>query len=178
LEMFLNSTKIVSGQTLSVNISEYNALNTYNNVSAATNWPAQTASIALCNSGYPLRMGVVRGYYSSTNISSVQPTQIGHVIDPNIVYACPIFLAPSFYNFQPQSDNASWCVVSERGACYSPLSHVNSFNSSWVGENSAEGIPARSENLSPGSYTVVGGDEWGQMVLLHFLVYSSNNNAT
>jgi hypothetical protein len=178
LAMYANSTKIVSGQTLTVNISEYNALSIHNNVSASTNWPPQTASLALCNSVYPLRMGVVKGYYSSSNISSVQPTQVGQVIDPNIVYACPIFLAAAFYNFQPQSDNASWCVVSGRPACYSPVSHVNSFNSSWVGKNPSLGIPARQENFTPGSYTIIGGDEWGQLVLLHFLVFPSNNNTS
>ncbi len=178
LVMYANSTRIVSGQTLSVNISEYNALNSHNNVSASANWPAQTASIALCNSVYPLRMGVVKGYYSSNNISRVQPTRVGHVINSNIVYACPIFLAGAFYNFQPQSDNASWCVVSGGPACYSPVSHVNSFNSSWVGENSSTGTPARQESLTSGSYTIIGGDEWGQVVFLHFLVFPSNNNTS
>ena len=176
LAMYANATQIVSGQTLSVNISEYNALAVRNNVSGSTNWPPQTASIVICNGAYPLRMGVVKGYYTSTNISSVQPTQVGHVINPNAVYLCPIFLRPPFYNFQPQSDNASWCEVSAGPACYSPVSHLSSFNSSWVGQNTSLGTPARQESLAPGSYTIVGGDEWGQMVLLHFLVFSPNNN--
>jgi hypothetical protein len=34
------------------------------------------------------------------------------------------------------------------------------------------GVNATFSNFQPGIYTVAGGDEWGQLVVLHFIVFN------
>ncbi|MGA2572976.1 MAG: hypothetical protein ABSF36_02060 [Candidatus Methanomethylicaceae archaeon] len=81
-------------------------------------------------------------------------------------YMCPdILLDIISYTFQPISDMAS---VNAPYPNFN-LSMVSSVTASgyWTG-----GLLGHTEfsNFSSGIYTVAGGDEWGQLILLHFVV--------
>jgi hypothetical protein len=180
LELSTNSTTFGEGQTIALNITEFNLLSTYNNLTASTDWPSQTVSIAVCDYIYPLRIGVFQGNYGPENISSA-PSDGITFNDPNVIYACPAIPATPYYSFQPMSDIASSCIGTQGPSCYTPMSYSVDFNGTWVGNASGYGNNNSSgytqslavlQDLSPGSYTVVGGDEWGGIVLLHFSVVS------
>ena len=177
LQLTIGSAVYHPGDNVSVNITEYNILGTQNNVTAANNWPNETSPITVCDPIYPLRVGIVRGFYVSNNISQISSTQIVHFIDPNVVYPCQFIPVISSYNFQPQSDNASALCSSTVSNCYYPMTSSIVFNGSWIEQNnSGTNTSATLENLSPGVYTVAGGDEWGDLTLLHFVVNASTNS--
>ena len=106
---------------------------------------------------------MLSGNYDITNVSSGKALQI---YQPG-AYNCPGILAGiGSYAFQASSDNATIfgsCQVGGSGGCISE--RVNSmvlFNGHWSG-NVFMGFPS-------GICTVVAGDEWGDLVILHFAV--------
>ena len=171
-----NSSLYYPGQNVSISITEYNVLAGYNNVSASNEWPAQTTPIEVCDAIYPLQLGVISGYYDASNMSQASASQVVRFIDPNLVYHCPAIPAISFYNFEPNSDIVDMCFGSNASSCYSPMTASVKFNGTWIGGYSPSGNPGNAtlQNLSPGVYTAVGGDEWGQLVLLHFTIVPNN----
>ena len=80
-----------------------------------------------------------------------------------------------YYVFQPMSDNGSIFAPSGNGSAVqccsliqgepSAINGTVSFESYWDSSNVQH-------NLGPGVFTVAGGDEWGQLVFLHFAVVS------
>jgi hypothetical protein len=174
LSLSLSSSTIESGQNISVNITEYNVLPKYNNVSASDKWPNQTVPFKICNGIYPLRLGVVKGYYDSSNISKSNGP-VGDFINPDLVYSCPAIPAISSYIFQPNSDLADMCFGSGAPSCYSPMSNLVRFNGTWLPTPAGYSI---FYHLNPSVYTVIGGDEWGDNVILHFVVIKSSTLQT
>jgi hypothetical protein len=169
LDISINSTHISPSQGISINITENNILARTNNVSAVSNWSIANLLLGPCGNGvYPFGAAVFRGYWSSSNISSATHLNI---FRPGI-YMCPAGLSVQYYLFQPMSDYSSIYSPSANGSsvqCCSlpghplPISSVLNFNSYWDSFNVEH-------NLGRGVYTVAAGDEWGQLVLLHFAV--------
>lgn len=169
LQLSINSTTYYIGEYISVNITESNTLATSNNVSASSHWPVAGLSIGQCGTvGSPVGVAVFQGYYTTSNVSSVEHLQI---FEPG-TYFCPGSSQNIVsYRFQPSSDSALVC--SEY-----PSSCQNLPNASYEISASGYWFKASSNNSSqsvftyfgPGTYTVVGGDEWGDVVILHFAV--------
>ena len=76
-------------------------------------------------------------------------------------------IGPTLYSFQPSSDAAYL-----EGGSYSSsnglmkMQYELQLNGYWDG-NPMEAVQ---DNFNPGVYTVVAGDEWGALVLVHFTV--------
>ena len=150
-----NATVVPPGDSIQVNLSEFNSLSAANNVSAAHDWPTSVA-LGLCENIYvqPFGVAVYSGHLDEQNLSH------GERLDIFPPTACPQYVRlVTGYEFQPMSDLA--VVLPGSGAMPSPL--VGSVN---VGMSySSQGEP-----LPPGSYTIVAADEWGTLAFAYFTV--------
>ncbi len=170
LALSLNSTVVHPGQGVSVTVDEMNTLSEANNVSASSNWPLKGLSIGPCGPlNLPIGIAVFQGYYAAANISTAQPLQL---YKPG-TYMCPMILSGiGAYVFQPTSDTAAVMGSCAPNPCFTAnMSSRVSVGGYWS-SNPLQG--ATFGSFSPGVYTVVGGDEWGGLVVLHFLVTSPN----
>jgi hypothetical protein len=149
-----NATEVPPGDSVQVNLSEFNSLSTPNNVSAAHDWPTSVA-LGPCENIYvqPFGIAVYTGHVDAQNLS--QGEQVN--IFPNT--ACPQYIRlVTGYEFQPTSDLAA---VLPSTATPSPL-----VGSVIVGMSySPQGEP-----LPPGNYTIVAADEWGTLAFVYFTV--------
>ena len=165
LSLSLDATTYQLYQDVSIVIDEKNTLSKTNRVSASNKRPLSGLSLGPCNQGSPFGVAVFSGYYSSADVLKGTPLII---FDPNGVYHCPAFswAEGAVYEFKPLSDNAT--VV---GSCVPPCSYDLQINQElqlshyWTGS-----YPATINSFDPGIYTVVAGDEWGALVVLHFTV--------
>ncbi len=173
LGLSLNATTIRSGQTVNFSASEYNTLPTMDNVTAANDWPLHGLSLGLCGMvNEPFGMVVFRGYYAKSNVTSASPLMLYQL---NAMTSCPaIFSVISRYSFYPGSSKAQIWGSCDPEPCQAddlsgpPISASNQINGFW------STIPylqwSYPSALPSGVYTVAAGDEWGQLVLLHFVV--------
>lgn len=157
LELSINEGAVEPGQPLVITVDSYNPTSGSLNVTADRSWAVQGLRVNSCYSSvYPFGVAVYQGSYTAANVTRGQPLQIF----PNV--PCPLLIRlVTGYYFSPESSNAS--VLPGTGPAI-PISA----NVSVTGTYSDQGSTA--QPLSPGTYTVVAGDEWGALVFLQFQV--------
>ena len=185
LSLAINSTVIRPNGTISLTVDEFNALSVPVNISASSQWMVQGLSEG-CPSFVPDGFGVLRGYYTPDNVSD---GRLLNIFSPPMF--CPVahvynvtngvsgrLVNLTSYSFLPHSDNASYFVY------YVPDNTLN-VTKGIFGPDQMGGFPltisATSESTShdslgsaaPATYTVVAGDEWGNLVVLHFSVVAA-----
>ncbi len=168
LGLSLNSTKITLGQRVTIRVGELNTLSRVSVLPPARAWPVNGLTLTPCGTlNYPFGIEVLRGYYSDTNVSLAQPLKIF----ASTVYYCPVELQFGYYRFEPLSDNATLVTKSSSsGYPFSlPTSTTVTIDGYWTNKPIGAGGQVF-ERFSPGMYTVVAADEWGQILLLHFAV--------
>jgi hypothetical protein len=166
LSLSLDGKIYEPGQSVSIIVEETNLLPTTNSVPASDNLPSGFAS-GFTNepSIFPFGLAVVSGNYTLSNLIA-NPLLI---YDPRDEYIGPQVIGPTLYSFQPSSDGAYL-----EGGSYSSsnglmkMQYELQLNGYWDG-NPMEAVQ---DNFNPGVYTVVAGDEWGALVLVHFTVTS------
>ena len=163
LTVSISSTDYKPGSKIIITIDETNTLAHENNVSAANAWPLKGLTLGGCGTlNYPFGLAILQGNYDQTNFTSVTPLQ--SLYDLNAVYSCPMLLQVTSYVFEASSDFA----FINSGTAYTnraQISYTCDVAGSWSGSPSAI-----YSNFTPGIYTVVGGDEWGTVVIEHFTV--------
>lgn len=165
LSATLNGSEFISGQTVSLAITELNTLDSQNGVPASGDWKVQGLGLGPCGRlDFPFGFVVVQGFYTSGPLNSSQELQL---YQPGR-YLCPAFGAGvSAYSFYPASDHANISGFCSPEPCLSlAMNQTSEFSGNWVGNAFTE--------FSPGIYTVVVGDEWGALVTIHFTVASSS----
>jgi hypothetical protein len=191
----VNSTTIPSEDAISISTSIVNTLPTINNLTASNDWAIQGLTLGNCNYGdstnklfAPAGIDVFRGYYGMNNLSAGNPLQIWAVI------GCPVDYAfngtgiagqlqnITSYSFLPGNDSgyysAYYSTSTKIVKGVFPTRMVN--DGTFYAANST-GPPMFFNSLGsslPSEYTIAAGDEWGQIVLLHFAVTQSNNLPT
>ena len=176
-----NTSSIQRGQAIVVSVSLVNSLSRTNNISGASDWTlnALDNTSDYLSQGFicftPANFVVFQGYYDSANVSSAKsPLQLRSA--PVTVSSCHNTNF-SVYMFQPLSSTANVTLTN-------PPNYDNTINmqaSSLIQQyctssGSSEGICFT--GFSPGTYTIAAGDEWGALVLLHFLVVPNPVNGT
>jgi len=176
-----NTSSIQRGQAIVVSVSIFNSLSRTNNVSGASDWSLG----ALANSSYYLSQGficfrpanfvVFQGYYDSANVSSAKsPLQLRSAPVP--ISSCHKSNF-SLYMFQPLSSTANVTLTNPPNYDYTINMQVSSLIQQYcTSSEGSEGICFT--GFSPGTYTIAAGDEWGALVLLHFLVVPNPVNGT
>ena len=172
LELFLSldSKTYQSGQQVGIDIDEKNTLSKTNTIISSAKWPVIGLGVGPCGVlNYPFGIVIFQGNYTAANISSGTPLQI---YEPGI-YHCPMTLAGiSSYVFQPLSDNAALFQMSESTPVINNMEMDTEFEPAPTGYWASNDVGATFTNFEPGVYTVVAGDEWGALVVVHFTVAS------
>jgi hypothetical protein len=150
---------VTSGAAVGINVSDYNPSSTELNLSEEDAWPVQGLGTGGCPSlYYPFGIAVLQGVYTSVNVSQGTPLEIFPVV------ACPmIVMYISGYLFQPMSDNAT--VLPGTGVLAMETGISASGTYSVSGSKLNQLTP-----FAPGTYTVVAGDEWGNLAFAYFTV--------
>jgi len=164
LTLSLNSTTYYPGEQIPITIDENNTLPMENNIHAADRWPVQGLNLGPCGTlNYPFGISILQGYYDEKSVATVTPLQL---FDPNASYHCPPILAAVSYDFKPWSDIAAiYTGYDSEPWSINMTARVTSAGF-WTGSRPN----ATFSNFTPGIYTVVGGDEWGALLILHFTV--------
>lgn len=167
LRLALNSSLIRPGERLGVTVSEFNTMSVENNITKASLWAVPGLSLGVCAgeeySVYPFGIAVYQGSYSEANISLATPLEIYPTV------ACPMLLRlVTGYLFQPMNDSA--VILPDSGSLPTPMS----------GSVTVSGVYFREllKPLSPGTYTVAAGDEWGALETIQFAVAGQPQGST
>ena len=175
LSLSLDSNTYQSGQGVAIIVDEMNTLSKTNNVSISDQWPLGESTgllinMVLCNAEVsPFRIAIFQGEYTSSDFKTAAPLILS---DPKAIRLCTMFVPPTAYAFKPFSDIA---VVSPSGANDSSPQEGEQIRAEETlkGYWSNDSI-SQFNNFDPGVYTVVAGDEWGSLVVLHFTVTATN----
>jgi hypothetical protein len=184
LSLAADPSVIYSGGTIAISISDFNTLLT-SNAPAITGVPAvngATLALGPCNQ-LPLGFGVYEGYYDEENISSASPLDM---FQPGIVYSCSVEFNVAYFSFSPQSDNISLYSLQPSGSgnttvptrmWTNPDAFAGNFSGYWTAQNQAVLMSSAFHEFQPGVYTIVGGDDYGQLAIIHFYVQPSQTIA-
>jgi hypothetical protein len=154
------------GQEISITLDETNILSEINNVPVSDNWLYKGLGVAPCDFTSPYGIAMFSGDYNSSNLSTGTPLTL---YDPHVARLCPTNYPVISYSFQPSLD---WAQVVENPA--NPINNSQqmkyelTINGYWPDDNFSSN--SQLSSFAPGVYTVVGGDEWGALVILHFTV--------
>jgi hypothetical protein len=195
LTLSADSTIIPKYDTIDISTSVANMLPQMNNLTATSNWAIQNLRAGPCDYTEhndssllfsPVGIAVFRGNYGINNISAASalpiwaeitcPAQFGYNektgLDGRLVNI-------SSYALLPSSDSAYYTAYYSPMDFGSPImkgeftTQMSTEAQIYAGDNTTDHDSLLSS--APSNYTVVAGDEWGQLVLLHFLVTPSNN---
>ena len=168
LTLSLNSTTYHPGDQISVTIHEKNTLARENNIPVANAWPVQGLNL-LSPCGplpYPFGISILQGYYDAKSVAAIAPLQF---FDPNaMLFLVCLSMSPVSYDFQPWSDIAAIYTSYDSEPWSMNMTTKVTSAGFWT---VTHGHPTWTfSNFTPGIYTVVGGDEWGALVILHFTI--------
>ena len=159
LFLLVNSTSIAPEGHVNVTIWLKSTYPSINNVTAANQWslPPGYMWTRSCTAGFPIGVGLMRGHYDQSNYSQ------GQLLRPNLPWtACPISTtSPRWFAFEPGTPNA---IVNLGGT----LEHWTISTGVIAGPGSFAGSGAG--GFSPGVYTVLAADEWGDVLTTNFVV--------
>ncbi len=157
----LNRSSLVPGAVLGITVGDYNPTSAAVNVSKDSAWAMDGLSTGGCPSlYYPFGIAILQGRYTTANISQAMPLRVF----PNV--ACPLLVRYiTGYLFQAMSYNAT--VIPGTGAV--PMQTAISVGGTY---GTAGSLQQQLTPFAPGTYTVVAGDEWGNLTFAYFYVLS------
>jgi len=171
----VNSTAVRPNDTLTISVTELNTLPTTNDVSSSSGWRLGMLTWPLGGCGSTVGGGgyvahtllVFKGYYVLSNLTAPSLNLDDHwfwaaASCPNDPFGQMGYVTS--YLFQPHSDNASLLTSNK---VYRP---AHMFYGIGVIPGAINNIGKQTFTLIPSTYTLVAGDEWGTLVLLHFTV--------
>lgn len=173
LSLSLGSNLISPGRSVTVSLDEWNTLSTMNVVPSASDWPLPGLALGPCGNNLPIGVEIAQGFYTSANISSAQSLQLNR---PGM-YGCPvIFTRISSYSFEPNSDEAAAMGSCSANPCFTArIDWTTNTTGYWTSGALLKLASPAFSNFTQGEYTVAGGDEWGALVILHFIVVGGNS---
>jgi len=156
------------GASFEVNATVWNLLSRPNNVSGVDDYHG-VQSNPLCNTG-PVTFEVLHGYYTVGNFTAGTVLSIHGV--QNMMCIVPTS-ALSYYVFQPNSDVFAGHLPQDQGMGTQSGTSATTTRSATLRDSLvnvySNGL-ANPEPFPAGAYTVVAGDNWGQLAAVHFTV--------
>ena len=191
LTLSVNSTTIPSQDAIGITASVLNTLPRANNLTASYAWAVGGLSSGPCDPGNstnmlfsPVGLGVFRGTYGLNNISSASSPLFVWALVECIVDGVSVgtqyypLSSITSYSLLPGSDNgtyAGYYVVSTYGSLAKGVFPTQIVDKAAIYAANGTGFYNSLGSSLPANYTLVAGDEWGQLALLHFSVVASNN---
>lgn len=171
LTLSATPTAIYPGGQVSVSIADWNTQATATTLTPPANATMKYALGTGPCSQLPLGIGLYQGNYGAGNLSA--QAMLG-TYKPGF-YPCPAEFPVAYFTFAPNSDNMSLYSLQAPGSNTTgkptlvwtqPDGATLGLSGYWIG-----GVGNASfHTFTPGVYTVVGEDPWGQEVVLHFQV--------
>jgi hypothetical protein len=167
-----------------VTVDVFNTLNTVNNVTSATDWAIYSNSLNYICGNQVVASAIYQGNYGAGNFTTGSPLAIDNVGGGNV---CPVLSPSVVYSFNPDSG-----VASAPAGAFAPGPFSKSVTLSYpvsgyftCGVGTLSFSPSDASGLwlcpqdtgykfnafPPGTYTVVGLDQWGDVAVSHFEVY-------
>jgi len=167
LSLSLDSTTYHTGQEISMVVDEENTLSSTNHVRSSHNWMLNGLILNECGiEYYPFGVAIFQGYYTSLNVSKA--TSLYFYNPYAIEHGCPEVSNGQSYDFASLSDNII-SISNDNTYSYNQLKYELVANGYWT-KDSTDDYNSSFSNFNPGVYTVVAGDEWGALVVVHFTV--------
>lgn len=184
LSLAVNPSVVRSGGTITISISDFNTLLT-SNAPAITGAPAVSGTALTLGpcSQLPLGFGVYEGYYDEGNLSSASPLDL---FQPGVVYSCPAEFNIAYFSFSPQSDVISLYSLQPSGSgnatvptrmWTNPDAFTGNFSGYWTVQDQAVLTSSVFHQFQSGVYTIVGGDDYGQLAIIHLYVQPSQTTS-
>jgi len=165
------------GTSFEVAISDFNTLD-------ATNAPTivgspivggTTLGVGPC-SQLPLGIGLWEGYYMAGNLSTASPLTL---FQPGTYY-CPAEFGVAYFSFSPLSDDLSLFSPQPTNVGNATVptqmwTMPDAFTQGFSGYWTSLGL---FQQFRPGVYTLVGGDDYGQLEIVHFNVGQPGTTST
>ena len=193
LVLVVNSTIIPSQDAIGITASVLNVGPTANNLTASDNWAVNGLKAGSCDPQgnstnklfFPVGLGVFRGAYGLNNLSSAgSPLLVWGLVEcivdgvsvDNQYYPLSSITSYSLLPGSYSGTYAGYYVVS-----YTPETLAKGVFPTQMVDQAAiyaangTGFYNSLNSSLPANYTLVAGDEWGQVTLLHFSVVASNN---
>ena len=165
LSLSTDKTTYRSGQEVSIVIDETNTLSTTNDVHVADKYPSSHLAIDFTNRPtiFPFGIAVFRGDYTLLTYSTGTPLVI---FDPSEEYIGTLVVGPTSYSFHPLSDTADIEGGDYQSSNYYLIKRDITLQGYWPSQD----YGTKLIQFKPGIYTVIAGDEWGTLVIIHFTV--------
>ncbi len=166
LELMLNASKVPLGGSVQIGMNLTNLLTSQSFVPRVYEWPIVGLSlppyfISECptsSSPYPIGIAVFAGYYVFANVSSGSPL---YLAQPGTYY-CSSYSFDG-YTFMPSSNKA----ILTPSATPQVIQSTKVISGTWFVGPSPTYTP-KFVQFAPGTYTVIEGDEWGDILFLYF----------
>jgi len=195
--MSLNLSTVQQGQVLGVTLNLSNTLDRVNNITGVQDWKLTNASENSgsadvgwnCAQTDVFRIEVVSGYYDLNNFTEGTPLDVFiwqppygmnqclfYVIEPNTPPEAPLSVpseGQNNYVFAPKSDVAQWITAEDWSVSCGPANSTIYSPCPQIGQEAVMSEtmilkPALFTNSTSGTFTVIGGDEWGDLLVAHF----------
>jgi hypothetical protein len=178
LTLSLPQTTFPQGSGISIDLSLVNTLSMRNNLTEPAG--GSEFSLGTC-SQLPLGFAIYNGNYGAANLSQGASLNLSW---PG-AYGCPALFEIGYWSFAPQSDNVTLVSPQPTGSgnataprdMWTQAAGTDSeYWGSWSGQAYLyPSVNAFFSPFRPGVYTLVAGDGWGQLTLLHFHVVSGQS---
>jgi len=189
LTLSVNSTMIPSEDAIGITTSVLNTLPTANNLTASNGWAIDGLSAGPCDLGnsvnklfFPVGLVVFRGTYDLTNLSSAgnpfSPWELVECVSDGVSIGSQYYHLSSItsYSLLPRSDNGTYAgYYGVSGSLAKGVFATRVVDQETINAANGTGFYNSLQSSLPANYTLVAGDEWGQVALLHFSVVASNN---
>ena len=173
-----NVSSFQSGTAINLSLTVTNARAEFNNVSGSSNWPWNVDwkfSVSPCPASDSWgTFAIFKGYFTTGNLSFSSSDGV-YSSPPGVAPSCPIGTFPLFV-MHPSSDstNISTTTPPNYDMPFGLYNLTETFSLSGY-YTTAQGYVTSNSILPPppyppGIYTAVAGDEWGQILVLHFTV--------
>jgi hypothetical protein len=156
-----------SNGNLTIKVDETNLLDSVNHVKGINGWNYSPFSLNPwdnCAAGLSDGFGIASGYYDENNSTPANTLRLYDAANGQI--SCSESIYVHAYSFQPMSDN-----LTNYSDNPNQFTETTALTESLSGYWNASG--SSFQHFTPGVYTVIGADQWGNVLLPHFTVISA-----
>jgi hypothetical protein len=157
----LDVKTVTQGQTVRVNLEDWNTLDFKNSVPLSNDLSALNLSVSPCGGLYPGGIAVYQGAYDLSNVSSATPLPFDTGGD---YFVCGLLSNSNSFTFGPLQNVTTY---------FDLPGYYTSGSTAALGGGATEGVL---HPYVPGVYTVIAGDPLGNAKVMYFHVTGTTGN--